>query len=524
MQRQAAATDDSAATCRPGRWSRCRLATLAVCLLLPAVASANPFYASPYYADPHYVHPIARPVPPPPVIYMAPARPVAPLLPRTAIVEGPLLQPGESVVPSLPERRGNLQIVVSKERIDPLVERTVNDAGPVRDFILGANVFGEQTTNTEVRLIFLPCPDAALFQIELTGRTNNRTVGVTPQAAIHSVGEHDFCISKKIRFDGRQFSTWSPSASVLPRQQNLYAQTPLGGIPLVGPVASNFALSEANRRTPIARNIIALKVTDQAAPRFNEEVDQKLAEANRGLNELVIPRLQEYALLPEAYAQTTSDELRVTLRLGNVAATPPPASSTSPSARIHVRLHQSFLNQIFARLPLAGAEVTDAEINQALSGALGLFGGSGGAGDDGTDRGGTGGEAAPALATLKLDDARPLRVEFGEGRFSLILRSAFQPLIGPRIDTQEISIPYTVEPGSDSVRLSPQAISITPADPGAGGLNAITEALLRQQVESRVPEITLPRVVDLPIPDLPDRSLRLVDLQLRGGWLVLSYE
>ncbi|QDU36660.1 hypothetical protein Mal4_09480 [Maioricimonas rarisocia] len=509
MRQQAAATEDSAEACRPGRKLRCRLAAIAVCLLLPAESAANPYFLPP-----------AAPVrPAPPVIIIPPRRPVLTHLPRTTVIDGPLLAPGEPEPSVLPRPVGNLQVIVSKDLISPLVERNVSDAGPVRDFILGANVFGEQSTNTSVSLVFIPCPDAALFQIELNGRTNNRTVGVTPQATIHSVGEHDFCIAKKVRFDGRQFMTWSPSATVLPRQQNLFAQTPLGGIPLVGPVASNFALSEANRRTPIARNIIALKVTDEAAPRFNEEVDQKLAEANRGLSNLVVPRLQAHDLLPDAFAQTTDRELRMTLRLGAFDDSAPPGTSAAQPAQLTVRLHQTFLNRVFARLPLAGAEVTDADINRAVSQALALVGGAGTVGADATEN-----ETTPSLATLRLDDQRPLSVQFGEDGFSLVLRSAFQPVIGPTIDTQEITIPYVVESGVESVRLRPQTISITPARADAAGLNAITEALLRQQVESRIPEITLPRSVELPIPGLPERPLRLIDLQLQNGWLVLAYE
>ncbi|MFG0332225.1 MAG: hypothetical protein ACF8TS_02590, partial [Maioricimonas sp. JB049] len=504
-----AAREDSADVCRPGRNSRCRLAAVAVCLLLPTVAAANPFFLPPA--------PSVRPAAP--VLVVPSAWPEITYRPQTTLSDGPLLAPTPADISVLPEPTGNLQIIVSKSLISPLVQRNVSDAGPIRDFILGANVFGEHSTNTSVRLVFVPCPDAALFQIELNGRTNNRTVGVTPQATIHSVGEHDFCLSKKVRFDGRQFMTWSPSATVLPRQQNLFAQTPLGGIPLIGPVASNFALSEANRRTPIARNIIALRVTDGAAPRFNEEIDQKLAEANRGLREIVIPRLQAHDLLPQVSLQTSSNELRVALQLGQFAAPAPPVTSTVRPAQITLRLHQTFLNRVFARLPLAGAEVTDADINQAVAQALALVGGAGTAGADAAEKGDT-----PSLATLRLDEERPLSVRFGNDGFSLVLRSAFKPVIGPSIDTQEIAIPYVVESGTDAVRLRPQTISITPAQPEAAELNAITEALLRQQVKSRVPEITLPRTVELPIPGLPERPLRLIDLQLRDGWLVLAYE
>jgi hypothetical protein len=238
----------------------------------------------------------------------------------------------EDAGPLLQQVPGSVRAIVPEVFLNRLLARSETDTGPVVDNILGANVTGSQYTNTTVTVDVLRCAQLARMELQLNGTTVNQTIGVTPQAAVRSRGTHDFRLTKQVDFDGLQFSTRSPAAWVTPRLNNEGAATPLTGVPLLGPLANQIALNEAQRRRPAAEQVITRRLTDQVAPRFNQEVDQQLSDANVHLQRHVPTLLGLAGLTPADVAFSSTDaNVLLGLCVPQVQTNQRPAPAESPS-------------------------------------------------------------------------------------------------------------------------------------------------------------------------------------------------
>ena len=172
-------------------------------------------------------------------------------------------------------------MVLSQKFLNELIWVESQDAGPVRDCILGAQVVGSQQTETSVHVRFVPSDSQAQLEFQLTGMTRNTTESRTPEAVIQSEGNHRFEVGKSVQFDGQKFLTRSPSAMLFPCQNNRAARTPASAIPILGPLVSEYALSVANQSRPESERITAERITQQVVPEFDSAVDKRLAELSQ---------------------------------------------------------------------------------------------------------------------------------------------------------------------------------------------------------------------------------------------------
>ncbi|MEZ6066244.1 MAG: hypothetical protein R3B90_11185 [Planctomycetaceae bacterium] len=413
----------------------------------------------------------------------------------------------------------NFCFEVTEDFANRVLSRQDCNDGPVRDFVLGAEVFGEQTTKTRTRVDFLPCSQAAKLELNLMGQVHSATVGVTPQAHVQTVGQHEFRITKEIEFDGQMIRTRSPAAWVTPSQQNVAAATAVSGVPLLGPIVNNFVLQAAETREPQARQITAEKITRQAVPRFNQEVDKGLAQLNQQLATRVRPTLQQWQLIPQSQQLTSHDramQWRVTL--GNSAATTPPPMDRSgePHGEAGMLcLHESLLNGLLDRLPLAGAEVPDAAMDawfQSLAAGEGLAALARSRGD-----------IRPNLATIIFDRRDPIRFRFDRRRAELVVRIGIRPVAGPEINIQEITIPFEVRVTADRLEFVPEEVSIAAANPQApeGVLDDPARQVIRREVQSRLQSRSVPRHLPLFFAQTEDAAVMLRSVTFEDGWLTL---
>jgi hypothetical protein len=276
----------------------------------PLIAPGGPTYG------PLAHGPLPHCPPPPcglsPLIVGQPSMQVAPAWPPAISAPQPVTAyypPAtlEDAAPLLQQVPGAVRVIVPEAFLNRLLARSDTDTGPVVDNILGANVTGSQNTNTTLTIDVLRCAQMARMELQLNGTTVNQTIGVTPQAAVRSRGEHDFRLTKQVDFDGLQFSTRSPAAWVTPRLNNEGAATPLTGVPLLGPLSNQIALNQAQQRRPAAEQVIIRRLTDQVAPRFNQEVDQQLSDANVHLQRHIPWLLGAAGLTPADVSFSSTD-------------------------------------------------------------------------------------------------------------------------------------------------------------------------------------------------------------------------
>lgn len=519
----------------PRGWAHCVITCLALCYTHSACGQA--------LCPPPGWGPIGPVVGLPPVV----CHPLS-WGPAAAVVLHASPQPRTAWRPLAPHC--NFALEITEEFANRLIARCGTHAGPVRDFILGADVYGDQITSTQTWLDIRPSEGAARMELVVTGEVESRTVGVTPQAQVQSLGQHQFELRKEIEFEGTLLRTRSPSATVFPRQVNVAAVTPATGMPLIGLIANNIALQAANARNPQAAAITAERITSRSAPQFNDRVDAELARLNRLLAEQVFPQLQRWDLMPAAQSlATTETSLQWCLTLPSPAGSGSPhrgtagpdfsrpggdhsgSDGTAPceddwggaDSRVHGRaatvfLHESLVNGLLDRLPLAGVGIPDAAIDRwftALAGGAGL-----------SELARPSGPIEPRLATIVFDEESPLRLRFDEGRFALVVRMGITPLTGPAIPAQEITVPFTVELTAEAVRFRPEEVTIVPADPNDPGslIDEAARRVMREQIQGRLEERSAPRRIPLRLPDAAPTELHVRDATLHRGWLSVAFD
>lgn len=497
--------------------------------------------------------------PPPPVLWIGPPPTIVQHLVRvqplpkvtTFSPPAPIIHTVEKPV-VLPELDGHLRITVTEAFLARLLSRNDTVAGPVRECILGADVHGEQFTVTQTTVDLRPCLDKARFVLRLTGNVADRTVGVTPRAQLQSTGAHQFQMEKQVDFDGQSFTTRSPAAWVIPRISYRGATTFATGVPLVGDIARSIALSEAERQRPQAEQIASQMVTRQAAPRFNNEVDNKLAKANHQLSRLIPVLFDWIDLTPDRLSLRTSpDRLIYQLRLPRPAVTLGrnlyadvedvsfdtvqgplflPADQHAPPVTlpeyvegraITVAVHEDLVNHVLDSLPLGGHEIPDTLIDRLIEILLQTI--ENRSFDPASRNLNDLSEAE--FATVVLADDRPVSVRFDDGQVLVTALAGFRPKLTAEVPTQRVEFPYTISQSADNIMLLPGQVTVTAtlAD-DSGPLAEIARPLIQQQVAQRLHEVTLPTSADLNLPEMTPTRLTVNQVVIEDSWLVITLD
>ncbi|MBX3438151.1 MAG: hypothetical protein KF861_11720 [Planctomycetaceae bacterium] len=459
---------------------------------------------------------------------------------------------------------GQLQLTVMESFLSRLFAREITDSGPIRDCLAGANVYGDQFTVTRLSVDCQPCASNARILMRLNGTVIDHTVGVTRPATVRTEGNHSFEMTKQVDFDGRQFTTRTPAAWVTPQIAYRGASTVVSGVPVLGSIGSAIALNEAERRRPAAVQFALQRVTRTAAPRFNREVDEKLALANQRLGHYVPIAMDAMGLTSDDQSVSTSDDrLMYTLRTPaagperlsgqptsfdgggpvfldiieddgiNATRAPvlPPAGRASPAPQIKVAppvrgraatvlVHESLVNHVLARLPLNGREVPDRMIDrllQALQDGLAGRGLTGVAQDLN--------ESSAEFATLVLDPERAASIRFDAGSAVVTLRAGFRPVVGGELPTQNVELRYRLALDEQSLRLEPEGIEISSLRPEDDGpLVGLARPVIRQQIQQRLQPIEVPRRIPLQLGELMPTTLFVRDVVFTDGWLAIAID
>jgi hypothetical protein len=422
------------------------------------------------------------------------------------------------------------------------------EASPFEEFIMGALIKGTQKTRARTTLDFRPSLSAVRLQIVLNGVTRSQTLAQTPQAAIQSEGNYEFQLTKQIEFDGEVVRTWSPAAFMTIHQRNIGAQTPVSSIPLLGPLASNIALGVADQRRPMTELIAAHRVTQSVAPEFNSRLDKELGELNRRYSQDAKPALSRIQLVPSDLSLISTEEAILigaafgqanpanaskdavkTISRGpggeskaipirqslptpmdalqfGLQDAPAPFSLDPTSVRDQalIFVHESLAEDLAARFHLGGLALPDSAIQRLL-------------------KKNTSASAAPQMYTLLFAKEKPLSLKFDHGEVQIILRVGIRPVVGPEFPMQAITIAVLPTLLPEQLQIHSEVRSIEPLQP-ADKLPEMTETVIRQAIEQKLQDLTLPRALTIPREgDKPGIPVTLRTLASAGGWLTVTF-
>lgn len=488
-----------------------------------------------YAPGPVLVVPSPYPVSAAPVRRPSPFDPSAPTGPRPAgSLQPPIAMRAypdsvTNVAPkAVPETvqppMGNFRLSVTESFLNRVIARDETRPGEVRDFILGAQVSGRQTTATQVRLDLIPSVSKAHAALVLNGKTQSATTGVTPQAMVDVASQQDFSAYKEIFFDGDRFSTRHAVVHVRAKNQTLGATTPLTGT-LFGGIANRIAYREAERRRPEAEAIARDKVAEKVFPEFDNTVDKQLATANDQLEGTVRRLMKAANLMPHSQQVSTSDTM---LNYSAQLATDVPPSSSSAAideqlaagTGINLLVHESLLNALADRAGLKGMKTTDRELKGMLSAYEYK-----GTGDELTNsEPPIGLPGLDSIVTdIEFDDEEPVRVRLDKNVAQVTLRAKFKPAGQDLIPALELTIPYTTEIIGDKIICSPGSVRVvSQEDPTE--TDSIAMKMISKGIEASLSKLALDRTLPASMWPTAGPVPRVTRIVSQDGWAGVSVD
>ena len=427
----------------------------------------------------------------------------------------------------------NLRVVANEAFLSKLVGQTRQESGPVRDFILGADVYGNQNTTTSVGIDVVPGGNVAQFDVVANGHVSSSTQGLTDRATIFTQGNHQFIASKRVMFDGERFWTQPARISVNANNTTTGADVNMR-LPLMRGFADRIAVRKAEEQRGESEAIAASRVQEKTLPKFNAEVDQQFGPSGKANAQFAqkIAGLKELRLDPDAKIWTTTDtELRGAARL--MDSTELGGSDPNPALYLGrgltLLLHQTLINNSIDRLDFAGKTMTDdeirAKIEQEISTLLGKewkFKDEPTAASEPKPEGETEGEAVPR--TLIFDKTDPIRADVADGALVITIRAGFKQEGKEDIPTQIITIPLRFSVDMQNVVITRDSISIAAAGEGGGARQLASAGVIRKKMSQAFPEKReLNRVRYI---DREGHKVQAAVTRIRAldGWVSVSFE
>lgn len=420
----------------------------------------------------------------------------------------------------------NVRIVATEEFLNRLMSEARTEKGPVTDFVLGANVSGNQTTATRVTFDLRPSNRNARFDLTLNGTIQSNTVGVTSEATVYTQGNHTFVAKKAVTFDGLKFATGPGTISVNPHNTTTGIATAMSG-GLFGGIAQNIASQEVEARRGQAEAIAASRVRENVLPKFNAEVDKNFSEAGDRLEKEVFKGLKETGLYPDAFVyQSTESTLHLDSRLmkdTELGADLP--VTTAPTDRgATLMMHETAVNNAIDRMGLAGQTLTEPQLREKLeaffSKALNkevklapppkVAKAEGDAKEEDEDKG-------PGIIVFAATD--PIRVQFENGELTLVIRAGFKQEGKDDIPTREITVPITFEIKDNKILVTRGAVRVVAAG-GEGGGIAIN-GVVRKKIQSALPDREVDAKVEIKSPKATAVT-NVSAIKLLDGWIHIS--
>jgi hypothetical protein len=417
----------------------------------------------------------------------------------------------------------NLRVIASEAFLNKLAGESRDETGPVVDFILGANVTGNQFTHTNVTIDLVPSGRNVQFDIKATGNVSSSTQGVTSQATVYTQGNHVFTAAKRIVFDGDKFWTQPARIGISANNTTTGADT---NVPVFRRLADNIAVKRAEELRGESEAIAASRLHDRVLPQFNSDVDKQFgpnSKINVDFNDRM-SALRELNLYPDAKSWSTTDsDLKVATRLmgpNELAANDPnPALVLGRGATVLV--HESLMNASADRLEIAGQTLTEDDVRAKIEGNLTrLLGREVKFKDD---------RPAPSedetgLRSFIFDKVDPIRVQVSDGTLVLTLRTGFKQEGKEDIPTQIINLPMTFSVDVKNVVIEPGKVSIASAEPPESAAKQLARAgVIKKKIESTFPRREIDRVSYV-TRDKKKVLVAVTRIRALDGWLSITYE
>lgn len=258
----------------------------------------------------------------------------------------------------------NVEVSVSADFINALVQRRVDRVQPVDQDIFGTHYLGTSRTIGQLHVELVPSRTHGVLDMILQGTTWSCSTGYRDPFKVETRTIIPFGVRKRISIDGGLIWPY-PAAADAVAQGEILAVTNLKGEDYSLPV--HFARNRAFRDKPATEAETSNRARYRLAKQFDDEVYADLKEAHAALAG-VLNFFRKRDLTPRPFVWSTTTD-RLTVRIPFPTPHQPALRSSPPAVANptdhEIAIHQSFFNELGHSL-LAGKTFTSLELVQTL--------------------------------------------------------------------------------------------------------------------------------------------------------------
>ncbi len=417
----------------------------------------------------------------------------------------------------------NLHTFIAEKVLHEMIYERRTDSGQICETVMGAQVYGNQVTNTEVTIDLVPSPEEAQMAVKVLGDIQANTVGIKCQIKVYTQGMSQFLAVKQARFDGFRFQTYPAEIWVDANTIPYDAETPVSCLPLLGNCLDKMVLNQAIARKGDAEAITRQRVAERALPELNQGLDEGLSDANQELSGNIYRRLRNLNLYPVRMKTATTDTHFLSHTLirnrAEVGGSAPPTLLNEPTG-VNFQIHESLLNNIADRMNLAGRTMTDEDVRNEierfifeLTGRQLNLEAPPPTGEEENQNE----ENAGPPDRFVFDKLRPIRFQIRSNELRITVRTALLRPSGEVIPPHDIMIPLRFQLEGEDIAITKGRLAVNRAD-GQG--NPAQNLVMGKKISDAIPDGRRSRLIEIQLQD-KTFPLRIERIKLLDGWASL---
>ncbi|REK08263.1 MAG: hypothetical protein DWQ37_20690 [Planctomycetota bacterium] len=255
-------------------------------------------------------------------------------------------------------RNANMRVAAAGELLNLFVPQPGRIEAQVRDTVVNVPVRGHASTFTRLSIRLVPDERRIRLGLEAAGTVDSNTVSTAGPATFRNTGQSTFLVRKLFVLGPQGLNVWPAIAEAENNYSYLVSlETDFDRVPLVGSLIRGIARSQHDEMRMVARRHTERKVAERALHELDNEVQQRLLEAGKKVEEHQVATLHRLGLeLVPISLQTTEDRVVARARLSSGvqlgAHTPRPRAPSD--SWLSLQTHQTVLNNGLQQLNLDG--------------------------------------------------------------------------------------------------------------------------------------------------------------------------
>lgn len=410
--------------------------------------------------------------------------------------------------------RPNLFVAMSERLVVAGIEEPVDETAPVRDIILGTDIYGTGRSVGNISASLAPNSNHAVFDITYLGVTKTRNTGYNGPVVIFSDGKTGIGARKRLWLNESGLHS-HPARANATTHSDICDIQPKRGSRMV----ERIAWRKATEQKHLAETIASRHAAERAGRQVDDRANAMIKDVNHNFeNRFRRPTMERNLFPSKLRFATAEDSLRVTWLQAAPAqlaapTEPPPAAK---GADLAVRIHESMINNA-TQTSLAGLTMNDDEFRMAVVELLGRLP-----------------EKLNPIPGeepwgISFDRARPVEVRFADGGFHVTIRGRRYFKSGQPQPGMNVSASYKIVHDDSGFRAVRQGeVEVVP--PGLGDdervgtrYQIIRTLLIRRFAPIFEKEI---RFENLALPGKWSSlgAMPMVQLESNDGWLTIAWK